>query len=194
MLPMVYLIRHGETEWSKAGRHTGRTDLPLTEHGDAEARALAPLLEGPRFTHVFMSPRQRAQQTCALAGLARAAEVDHDLAEWDYGDFEGLQSVDILRDRPNWNVFREGCLNGESPAEVSARADRVIARIRGIGSDVALFTHGHFGRVLGARWVGLPVAQATRLYLGTASISALGYEHDNLEEPVIRLWNQRVSA
>ncbi len=189
MLARIYLIRHGETEWSLSGQHTGRTDLPLTEQGERDARNLGERLRAASFNRVFTSPRQRARRTCELAGFASVAETEPDLAEWNYGDYEGQRSVDILKGRPDWNLFRDGCPCGESPAQVSDRADRFIARLRALGGNVALFSHGHFGRALAARWIGSPVSQAQHLLLSTASISILGYEHNHADEPVIALWN-----
>jgi broad specificity phosphatase PhoE len=185
----LYLFRHGETEWSRSGRHTGRTDIPLTEQGEQNARKLEERLRDLRFSQVFTSPRQRARRTCELAGLGPAAKIEPDLAEWDYGDYEGLRSVDIHQRRPDWNIFRDGCPGGEMPPQVSARADRLIARLRTLDGNVALFSHGHFGRVLAARWIGLPVSAGQRFLLDTASLSTLGYEHDDLESRVIALWN-----
>jgi len=185
----LYYIRHGETEWSLSGRHTGRSELPLTERGEQRARELGPRLRGIDFAQVLTSPRQRARRTCELSGLGAAAEVEPDLAEWDYGDYEGQRSADILQTRPDWNLFRDGCPGGESPAQVSARADRLLARLQTRSGNIALFSHGHFGRVLGARWVGLSVEQAQHLLLSTASLSVLGYEHDRGDQPVIALWN-----
>jgi broad specificity phosphatase PhoE len=189
MLPRVYLVRHGETEWSLSGRHTGRSDIPLIAQGEEDARAAGARLQGVRFGLVLTSPAQRARRTCELAGLSGAAEIEPDLAEWDYGDFEGLLLAEILERKPGWNIFRDGCPRGESPAQVSDRADRLIARLRALRGDVALFSHGHFGRVLAARWTGFPVLSAQRLLLSTASISVLGYEHESPQEPVIALWN-----
>ena len=189
MLPHIYLIRHGETEWSLSGQHTSRTDIPLTEQGEQDARELAERLRAVRFSRVFTSPRQRARRTCALAGLGAVAEVEPDLTEWDYGDYEGQRSADILQARPNWNVFRDGCPRGETPAQISDRANRFIARLRVLDGNVALFSHGHFGRVLAARWIGLPVSEARHFLLSTASLSILGYEHNFAEESAIVLWN-----
>jgi len=189
MLPRVYLIRHGETEWSLSGRHTGRTDVPLNAAGEARARALEPRLRDVRFARVFTSPRERARQTCELAGLGRMAEIDAQLAEWDYGDYEGLRSEEIQRTRPQWNLFRDGCPHGESPADISGRADQVIARLRGLEGNVALFSHGHFGRVLAARWIELPAGEARRFLSDTASVGILDFEHGNIGAPVIALWN-----
>jgi broad specificity phosphatase PhoE len=184
----LYMIRHGETEWSLSGRHTGSTDIPLSKQGEARAAWLAPRLAGAQFTHVFTSPRSRARRTCELAGWGAAAVVEPDLAEWDYGDYEGLRSAEIQKARPGWILFRDGCPNGESPLQVSERADRLLTRLRVLEGSVALFTHGHFGRVLGTRWVGLPVADSGSLQLDTASLSILGDERGN---PVIKLWNER---
>lgn len=189
MIQRLYLLRHGETEWSLSGQHTGRTDIPLTARGEDEARELGRRLRAIPFGRVFTSPRQRAQQTCALAGLRPTAEIDPDLAEWDYGDYEGHRSAEILARNPHWNLFQDGCPGGESPAHVSDRADRLVARLRSIPGEIAIFTHGHFGRVLGARWIGLSVGHAQGLLLSTASISVLDYEHDRIDEPVIAIWN-----
>lgn len=187
MPPDLYLVRHGETEWSASGRHTGRTDIPLTPRGEAEASWLAGRLGRAQFTHVYCSPRRRALRTCELAGWGASAVVQPDLAEWDYGDYEGLHSAEILKARPGWSLFRDGCPGGESPEQACGRADRLLARLRGLEGNVALFTHGHFGRLLGARWIGLPVVDAVHLRLDTASLSILGDEHG---APVIALWNE----
>jgi probable phosphoglycerate mutase len=189
MLPRIHLIRHGETEWSLSGQHTGRTDIPLTARGEDAARELGQRLRDIQFTRVLTSPRPRAQRTCELVGLGAVAEVEQDLTEWDYGDYEGQRSADILQARPDWNLFRDGCPRGETPAQVSERADRLIARLRTMQGNIAIFSHGHFGRVLAARWIGLPVRQAEHFLLSTASLSVLGYEHDLAKEPAIVLWN-----
>jgi probable phosphoglycerate mutase len=189
MLPRVYLVRHGETEWSASRRHTGRTEVPLTVAGEDEGRELAARLRGILFDRVQTSPRQRAVRTCDLAGLGPVAEVDPDLTEWDYGDYEGQLSVDIHETRPDWNLFRDGCPGGESPEQVSDRADRVIARLRRLHGEIAVFSHGHFGRVLGVRWIGLSVRHAQSLLLRTASISILSYDHGRSDQPAIALWN-----
>ena len=189
MLQRLYLVRHGETAWSLAGQHTGRTDIPLTEQGEQDARELAGRLRGVRFSRVFTSPRQRARRTCKLAALNKVGEIEPDLAEWDYGDYEGLRTKDIRKRRAGWNVFRDGCPGGESPAQVSERADRLIARFRALEGDLAIFSHGHFGRVLAARWIGLEIEQAQHFLLSTASLSILGYGHNLAEEPAIVLWN-----
>lgn len=185
----LYLIRHGETAWSLSHQHTSRTDIPLTEQGEYEASQLGERLRSTTFTRVFTSPRQRVRQTCALAELSLIAEVELDLAEWDYGDYEGKRSVDIRRERPDWNIFRDGCPQGEMPAQVSDRADRLIARLRALDGNIALFSHGQFGCVLAARWIGLPVIDGPHFLLGTASLSILGYDPDHPEIPVISLWN-----
>ena len=191
-LPSVYLARHGETAWSLSGQHTGLTDLPLTERGERNARALGERLRGLMFAKVFTSPLQRATRTCELAGFEPVAEVDRDLIEWNYGQYEGRRTAEILAERPDWQLFRDGCPGGETPAQVGARADRVISRLRALASpaaltgDVLLFSSGHFLRVLAARWLVLEPAIGKCFFLSTASLSALGYEHD---WPVIRLWN-----
>ena len=159
MLSRQYLIRHGETAWSLSGQHTGRTDIPLTEQGEQDARKLGERLHAVRFRRVFTSPLQRARRTCELTGLNEVAEIEPDLAEWDYGDYEGQRPVDIRKGRPDWNLFRDGCPRGESPAQVSERADRLIARLRTLEGNIAIFSHGHFGRVLAARWIGLRVSK-----------------------------------
>lgn len=187
-LPLFYLARHGETAWTLSGQHTGRTDLPLTAHGEDQARALGRRLRGPAFAKVLTSPSQRAVRTCALAGFGAAGEIDPDLAEWDYGAYEGRRTPEILAERPGWQLFRDGAPGGETPAEIGARADRAIARIRAVEGDVLVFSSAHISRVLAARWLGLPAAGGRLLTLATASLSLLGYEH-NLGEPAIRLWN-----
>jgi len=188
----LFLIRHGETEWSLLGRHTGRTEMPLTRQGERDARALGERLRAARITRVFTSPRERARQTCALAGLAAVAVIEPDLAEWDYGDYEGQRSADIRKGRPDWNLFRDGCPHGEMPAQVSDRADRLIARLRALDGAVALFSHGHFGCVLAVRWIGLPVIDGQHFLLGTASLSTLDSEPSHPEVPIVTLWNSRV--
>ena len=188
-LQIIYLARHGETAWSLSGQHTGRTDLPLTANGERNAELLGARLKGFRVTKVLTSPLQRARRTCALAGFGAAAEVDADLMEWNYGQYEGRRSAEILAERPGWDLFRDGCPGGESPAEVGARADRVVARLRAAGGNVLVFSSGHFLRVLAGRWVGMQALDGGRyLMLSTASLSALGYEH-GVASPVIRLWN-----
>jgi probable phosphoglycerate mutase len=189
----IYLARHGETEWSLAHKHTGRTDIPLTARGEANARALGPRLEGVSFAKVLTSPLKRAKRTCELAGFG-AAEVElPDLAEWNYGAYEGVTTKEIRSRRPDWELFRDGCPEGESPTEIAARADRVVARLRSISGNVLLFSHGHFLRVLSARWLGLDVSAGRCFMLDAAALCVLGYEH-GLGDPVIRLWNECGSA
>jgi probable phosphoglycerate mutase len=189
VLPIIYLARHGETAWSLTGQHTGLTDLPLTEAGEGNARRLATRLRGLTFQKVLTSPLQRATRTCALAGFGDVAEIDGDLVEWNYGEYEGLTGAQIRAKRPDWQLFRDGCPGGESPQQVAARADRMVQRLRGIPGDVLVFSSGHFIRVLASRWIGVePSATARSFMLSTASLSALGYESD-LSRPVIRLWN-----
>ena len=187
-LPIIYLARHGETAWTLSGQHTGTTDLPLTEHGEQNARRLGERLKGLTFAKVFASPLQRARKTCELAGFGSVAEIDPDLVEWNYGEYEGLTSAQIQATRPDWKLFRDGCPGGETLAQIGARADRVVARVRAIQGNVLLFSSGHFLRVLGARWLGLDASGGQFFLLSTAALSELGYEHD-LTEPVIRLWN-----
>jgi probable phosphoglycerate mutase len=187
-LPVVTLVRHGETAWSLSGQHTGRTDLPLTERGESHARALAARLHGLVFAAVLTSPSARAIRTCELAGFGTSAEVEPDLAEWDYGRYEGRRTADILAENAGWQLFRDGCPGGELPSAIGARADRVVARLRAIGGDVLVFSSGHILRVLAASWLGLEPAAGRFVMLGTASLSMIGYEH-NLSEPAIRLWN-----
>jgi broad specificity phosphatase PhoE len=188
-LPVIYVARHGETAWSLSGQHTGITDLPLTERGEWNARRLGERLKGLRFTKVFTSPLQRATRTCELADFGAAAEIDRGLLEWNYGDYEGRRTAEILAERPGWHLFRDGCPGGESPDQIGARADRVVSRLRAIHGDVLIFSSGHFLRVLAARWLGLEAAAGRYFLLSTASLGTLGYEHNNLSEPVIRLWN-----
>jgi len=187
-LPQVYLARHGETAWTVSGQHTGLTDIPLTERGERNARRLGERLKGLTFAKVFTSPLQRASRTCELAGFGSVAQVDPDLVEWNYGDYEGLKTVDICKQRPDWQIFRDGCPNGESVPQIGARADRVIARLRAIDKDVLVFSSAHFLRVLGACWLGLGAAGGRYFLLSTATLSIVGYEHDK-SEPALRLWN-----
>ncbi|HXY07638.1 MAG TPA: histidine phosphatase family protein [Terriglobales bacterium] len=186
--PVVYLARHGETAWTLTGQHTGRTDLPLTERGELNARRLAERLSGIEFAKVFTSPLRRAMRTCELAGFGAVAATDPDLVEWDYGQYEGRRTVDIHRERPDWQLFRDGCPGGESPLDVAARADRVVRRVRAVAGNVLLFSSGHFLRVLATRWVGIEPINGRFLVLSTASLSTLGYEN-SLSQPAIRLWN-----
>lgn len=184
--PVITLVRHGETEWSAAGKHTGRTDIPLTPAGEDAARNLASRLRDRSFAAVWSSPSQRAFRTSALGGFE--AIRDDDLQEWDYGAYEGRTTKDILAEHPGWTVFKDGCPGGESVSDIEARADRVVAQLRATAGDVLVFSSAHFLRVLAARWLGVPARAGAYLVLDTASISVLGYEHD-LEEPVIRRWN-----
>lgn len=185
----LYLIRHGETAWSITGQHTGYTDIALTPHGEDDARELASRLRTLQFTRILTSPLRRARQTCELAGFAAAGEIDPDLVEWNYGDYEGKRTVDIHEERPGWNVWRDGCPHGETPANISDRADRLLARLREASGNVALFTHGQFGAALAARWIGLAVIEAQHLALSPASISILAHEAGHPKVPVIALWN-----
>ncbi len=187
-LPHLYLARHGETEWSKSGQHTGRTDLPLTPTGERQAALLGLRLQGLPITRVLSSPLQRSRHTAELAGFADRVEVDADLAEWNYGDYEGLTTKEIRLQQPDWTVFRDGCPQGESVEQIQERANCVLTRIRANAGDVLVFGHGHFNRVLAACWIGLGVGGAALLALDTATLCILGYDHD-LDEPVIRLWN-----
>src|SRR5262247_2604338 len=187
-LPIIYLARHGETAWSLTGQHTGLTDLPLTERGERNARQLGERLRGLTFAKVYTSPLQRAARTCALAGFGTVAEVDRDLVEWDYGEYEGRRTAEIRAQRPDWQLFRDGCPGGESPQQVAARADRVVDLVRSVSGNVLLFSSGHFLRMLAAQWTGIDTFGARSLMLSTASLSLLGYEKD-IAKPAIRLWN-----
>ena len=189
MPPSVTLVRHGETEWSASGKHTGRTDIPLTAEGERKARALHERLGGVAFDRVFTSPLQRARRTCELAGFGDRATADPDLLEWNYGDYEGRTTSEILKQRPGWLLFRDGCPNGEQPADVGARADRVIARLRAADDRAIVFSSGHILRVLAARWLGLAPSEGRLFMLSTASVSTLGYEHGK-DEPAVQLWNE----
>jgi probable phosphoglycerate mutase len=187
-LPVVYAARHGETAWSLSGQHTGLTDLPLTERGERNARRLAERLRGLSFARVFTSPLERAARTCELAGFGDIAEIDRDLLEWNYGDYEGRRTVEIHSQRPGWELFRDGCPGGESPQQVRVRADHVVSRVRAIQGNALLFSSGHFLRMFAARWLGLEPGAGRYFLLSTASVSAVGYEH-NLSNPVICLWD-----
>jgi probable phosphoglycerate mutase len=185
----LYYVRHGETEWSLSGQHTGASDIPLTANGEAQARALAPWFRGVEIERVLTSPRQRARRTCELAGLGAEAEIEPDLAEWDYGDYEGLRSAEIERGRPGWSLFRDGCPNGESPKDVTRRADRLIGKLAGMTGGVALFSHGHFGAVLAARWIELAVIEGRHFPLAPCSVSRLGFAAHHPDVRVIDTWN-----
>ena len=187
-LPAVWIARHGETEWSLAGRHTGRTDVDLTESGERQARSLGERLRGIDFAAVFTSPSRRAVRTCQLAGFADQAVPNPDLAEWDYGSYEGLRTAEIRTERPTWQLFHDGCPGGESPAMIGERADRMVRRVRGVEGDVLLVSSAHFLRVLAARWLGLDASAGEYFVAAPASLGCLGYEHDR-SEPVLRLWN-----
>ncbi len=188
-LLQLYLIRHGETEWALTGQHTGLTDIPLTEIGKQEARELGKHLLGIQFAHVLTSPLKRARQTCELVGLDKIPTIEPDLAEWDYGDYEGKPSVDIRKRRPGWDVFRDGCPHGEMVAQVSERADRLISHLCTLDGKVALFSHGQFGAVLAVRWIGLPLVEAKHFQLDTATLSIFSFNPHHPEVPVIALWN-----
>jgi probable phosphoglycerate mutase len=182
----VYLIRHGETEWSLSGRHTGITDIPLTENGRRAAKRLEPALAKETFAAVLTSPLERARKTCELAGFGGRAEIEFDLMEWNYGEYEGLTSEQIREKVPGWMLFRDGCPGGESPEQIGARVDRAIARVRAVEGHVALFAHGHIFRVFAARWLGLPVAAGCHFLLDTATLNILGYDR---EIPAVKTWN-----
>ena len=186
MGPKLFCIRHGETEWSLDGRHTGVTDIPLTHNGRRLAERLKPALAKETFARVLVSPLQRARETCELAGLGEAAVIDPDLMEWNYGEYEGLTPKQIQEKHPGWLIFRDGCPGGETPEQVAERADRVIAAVRAVGGEVALFSHGHMLRVLGVRWIGLPPLAGKRLLLDTGTICVLSYYRSI---PAIRVWN-----
>ena len=188
-LLQLYFIRHGETSWSLSGQHTGSTDIPLTAHGEEEARGLEPCLRAIEFARVLTSPLQRARRTSELAGLRASAMIEPDLSEWDYGDYEGQLSANLCKERPDWNLFRDGCPGGETPAQVSARADRLIAELQTLEGNVALFSHRQFGCVLAARWIGLTAVEGQHFALGPASLSILGHEESHPKTRVIALWN-----
>ena len=189
LLSRLYLVRHGETAWSLSGQHTGRTDIPMTDQGEQDAKKIADPLHAVKFSRVFTSPLQRARRTCQLAGFDEVAEIEPDLTEWDYGDYEGQLSLDTRKQHPEWNLFRDGGPRGESPSQISERVDRLIARFRRLEGNIAIFSHGQVERVLAARWIGLAVGQAQHFVLSTASVSILGYEHNRAEESAIIMWN-----
>jgi broad specificity phosphatase PhoE len=188
LLPEIHIVRHGATAWTESRRHTGLSDIALTERGERQARQLGQDLKGGRYTHVFTSPLQRAWRTCELAGFGSRAGIDPDLVEWDYGEYDGLTTAEIRQQRPGWQVFRDGCPGGESVAQVGARADRLIGRLRALETTVLLFSSGHFMRVFAARWLDLDPSCGRLLLLSTTTLSILGYEH-TADQPVIRLWN-----
>lgn len=186
----IYLIRHGETEWSRGGKHTGVTDVPLTEQGRKTARLLQPVLAKENFVVVLNSPLQRARDTCELAGLAKVSAVEPDLVEWNYGEYEGLTTKQIQLARPGWSVFHHGCPGGETPEQVAGRADRVLAKVRATDGNVALFAHGHILRVIAARWIHQPPSFGEHLLLDTATLSVLGYYYDS---PALKIWNAPIA-
>ena len=187
----VFLIRHGETEWSLSGQHTSITDIPLTENGRTMPRLLAPILAKVTFARIFTSPLKRARETCELAGLGERAEIDHDLVEWNYGDYEGLTTKEIHAKTPDWMLFRDGCPGGDGPEDVARRVDSVIGRVRAVEGDVALFAHGHVFRVFVARWIGLQATAGCHFVLDTATVGVLGYYRD---VPAIKRWNAPVAV
>ncbi|MBX9627651.1 MAG: histidine phosphatase family protein [Gemmataceae bacterium] len=186
-VPTVYLARHGETEWSKSGQHTGRTDIPLTPQGEADAKKIGTRLAGITFARVFTSPLGRARRTAELAGFT--AEPEPGLLEWNYGEYEGLKTAEIRQRRPGWDLFRDGCPGGESVQQISDRVDAVAAKLKGLSGNLLLFAHGHVLRVLAARWVGQPVPFGRALLLSTATVSILGFDHHAMDEPALKLWN-----
>jgi broad specificity phosphatase PhoE len=188
-LPRLFLARHGDTAWTDSRQRTGRTDLPLNERGEERARLLGERLQRFSFAQVFTSPLQRAAKTCALAGFGEIADIDPNLVEWDYGRFEGKRTKDILKERPGWEMFRDGCPDGESPQDVAARADRFIARVRGIEGDVLAFSSAHIIRMIAARWLGLPPSAGRFFFCRPATVGVLGFEHQSRDEPIIGLWN-----
>lgn len=187
--PRLFLARHGDTDWTESRQHTGRTDLPLNERGEERARKLGARLQQFSFARVFTSPLRRASKTCELAGFGAVVEIDPDLVEWDYGRFEGKLTRDILLERPGWELFRDGCPEGESPQEVATRADHFISAVRNIAGDVLAFSSGHIIRMIAARWLGLPAGAGRMFFCRPASVGVLGFEHDSREEPIICLWN-----
>lgn len=186
----VYLVRHGETAWSITGQHTGRTDIALTPRGEEQARTLGPRLNGLKIDHVLSSPLRRALRTCELAGFAGVATLDPELLEWDYGHYEGRTLAEIHRERPEWELFRDGCPGGESVSQITERADRLVSRLRGVKGNTLIFSSGHILRLLAARWIDASAALGRRLALDPACVCMLGYDHGGLDR-VIRLWNDR---
>ena len=193
-LPVLYVVRHGDTEWTDSHRKTGRTDLPLNERGEANARQLGDRLRSVSFDRVFTSPLQRALKTCELAGFRDVAELDPDLLEWNYGRFEGMTTHEIHRERPDWELFRDGCPDGDTSQDVARRADRFIDQVHGVGGIVLAFASGHIIRMIAARWHHLPPGAARIFYCNPASIGVLGFEHDSREEPIVRLWNDSIET
>ena len=194
-IPRAYVARHGETEWSLTGQHTGMSDIPLTANGVDQARALAGRIADLSFDKAWTSPLIRAHKTADLAlGDRLKIEVDPDLAEWDYGDYDGLTSDEIHAKNPDWFLFRDGCPHGESPEAVTARADRVVAKLKAAGGTTIVFSHGHFSRALAVRWLGIPISNARYFDVGTAALGCLSYEHEELNDPVIELWNDHRHA
>lgn len=185
-LQQIYLVRHGETEWSLSGQHTGITDIPLTEKGRSTAKQFQPLAAKMNFALVLTSPLERARTTCELVGLGKQAKIDRDLIEWNYGEYEGLTTKQIHVKSPEWMLFRDGCPGGESPEQICARVDRVIAKVRAVDGDVAIFAHGHILRVLAVRWLGFPVTAGCHFILDTATISVLSYYRGF---PAVKRWN-----
>jgi broad specificity phosphatase PhoE len=188
-LPRIYLVRHGETEWSHLGKHTGKTDLPLLPHGEADALKVGPRLAKLSFAQVWSSPRLRARRTCELAGLGAAMKIEEDLQEWDYGAYEGMTADEIRATHPGWHIYRDGCPEGESAAAITARADRLVEKLASCHGSIAVFSHGHFLRILTARWLHWPIENAQNLLLSTASLSILEFNHGLRSRPVISLWN-----
>jgi probable phosphoglycerate mutase len=188
-LPRLFLTRHGDTAWTDTHQKTGRTDVPLNERGEQRAREIGEKLREFSFTRVFTSPLQRAARTCALAGFADVAQFDKDLVEWDYGRFEGKRTIEILKESPGWELFRDGCPDGESPSDVAGRADRFVARVRQFDGDVLAFGSGHIIRMIAARWLGLLPSAGRYFFCRPASVNVLGFEHQSPDEPIIGLWN-----
>ena len=191
-MPKLFLARHGDTAWTDSRQRTGHTDIPLNQAGEERARQLGVRLQRISFARVFTSPLERASKTCELAGFGAVAKVDPDLVEWDYGRFEGMVLKQVLKEWPGWELYRDGCPDGESPGEVAARADRFIARVREIGGDMLAFSSGHIIRMIAARWLGLPPGNGRFFYCRPASVGVLGYEHKNRDEPIVGLWNHIV--
>jgi probable phosphoglycerate mutase len=189
VVDQIFLIRHGETPWSLSGQHTGNTDMALTERGERQAVKLGECLRNQHFSAVLTSPLQRARRTCELAGLGANAQIDEGLREWNYGEYEGLTSVQIRARRANWEVFRDGCPGGESPQQMQDRVDGVLARLRDLTGTIAVFSHGHCLRSMAVRWIELPIVNGRNFGLAAGALSRLGYEHHRLEEPAIELWN-----